>query len=54
MVLLGSRTSASEWQFFVCAWREKLIRDARSTCFMNSALQCMSNTKELQEYFICA
>ena len=22
-----------------------------STCFMNSALQCMSNTKELQEYF---
>lgn len=25
-----------------------------STCFMNSALQCMSNTKELQEYFLCA
>lgn len=25
-----------------------------STCFMNSALQCMSNTKELQEYFTCA
>ncbi|SCV70333.1 BQ2448_1727 [Microbotryum intermedium] len=22
-----------------------------NTCFMNSALQCMSNTKELQEYF---
>lgn len=20
---------------------------------MNSALQCMSNTKELQEYFLC-
>ncbi|KAL8276325.1 hypothetical protein RQP46_011291 [Phenoliferia psychrophenolica] len=23
-----------------------------NTCFMNSALQCMSNTKELQEYFL--
>ncbi|KAM0750823.1 UCH-domain-containing protein [Meredithblackwellia eburnea MCA 4105] len=23
-----------------------------NTCFMNSALQCMSNTKELQEYFV--
>ncbi|GAA6040267.1 hypothetical protein JCM8097_009395 [Rhodosporidiobolus ruineniae] len=23
-----------------------------NTCFMNSAIQCMSNTKELQEYFL--
>jgi ubiquitin carboxyl-terminal hydrolase 4/11/15 len=30
-----------------------MISISISTCFMNSALQCMSNTKELQEYFTC-
>jgi ubiquitin carboxyl-terminal hydrolase 4/11/15 len=24
-----------------------------NTCFMNSAVQCLSNTKELSEYFLC-
>ncbi|GAA5987460.1 hypothetical protein JCM10908_001963 [Rhodotorula pacifica] len=28
------------------------LQNLGNTCFMNSALQCMSNTKELQEYFL--
>jgi ubiquitin carboxyl-terminal hydrolase 4/11/15 len=24
-----------------------------NTCFMNSAVQCLSNTRELSEYFLC-
>ncbi|GAA5944501.1 hypothetical protein JCM3775_005877 [Rhodotorula graminis] len=28
------------------------LQNLGNTCFMNSAIQCMSNTKELQEYFL--
>lgn len=28
------------------------LQNLGNTCFMNSALQCMSNTKELKEYFL--
>lgn len=51
---LDSRTLESESRRLL-SWRDGvLMLNARSTCFMNSALQCMSNTKELQEYFHCA
>lgn len=29
------------------------LQNLGNTCFMNSAVQCLSNTPELNEYFLC-